>query len=286
MYAAPAARNREAGILPAMLLTSSPLPGWPDTRPLGSVPIREAAGLLLPHDGGPVADLRDQPERWALLTDVTAALRRGVPVLGWGTGAALLGRALGAQIHGPDGGLEWAALPRGAQVHSWAGEMPRHWTQGRAAAWATPDLPGWVRTAFLAALPGWADRTPGSPLEELGGVPTLEGVVTEFYARARRDPLLGPVFAAHVEDWPAHLGRVTAFWVTLLGGDADLAPWRGNLNAAHAGLGVRGEHLRAWLTLWETTARDLLPAPAADLLTARARAMGARLGGPGSRQRA
>ena len=47
MYAAPPAPNREAGILPAMLLTSSPLPGWPDAHPLGSVPIREAAGLLL-----------------------------------------------------------------------------------------------------------------------------------------------------------------------------------------------------------------------------------------------
>jgi len=269
-----------------MLLTSSPLPGWPDTHPLGTVPIGEAAGLLLPHDGGPVADLRDRPERWALLTDVTAALRRGVPVLGWGTGAALLGRALGAAIHGSEGSLEWASPPRGAQVHSWAGEVPRHWTHGRAVAWAAPDLPDTVRADFLAALPGWADRMPGSPLEEVGGVPPLAAVVTEFYARARRDPLLGPVFAAHVTDWPAHLGRVTAFWVTLLGGDADLAPWRGNLNAAHAGLGVRGEHLRAWLTLWETTARDLLPAPAADLLTARARAMGAQLGGAGSRQRA
>lgn len=286
MYAAPPARNREAGILPAMLLTSSPLPGWLDTHQRGTVPIREAAGLLLPHDGGPVADLREQPARWALLTDVAAALRRGVPVLGWGSGAALLGRALGAAIRRSEGGLEWAALPRGAQAHTWAGEVPLHWTQGRAVAWAAPELPEVVRADFLAALPGWADRTPGSPLEEVGGVPALEAVVTEFYTRARRDPLLGPVFAAHVTDWPAHLGRVTAFWVTLLGGDEDFTPWRGNLNAAHAGLGVRGEHLRAWLTLWETAARDLLPAPAADLLTARARAMGARLGGRSSRQRA
>ncbi|WP_189067865.1 group III truncated hemoglobin [Deinococcus radiotolerans] len=259
-----------------MLLSASPLPGWPDVQPLDPATLAGAAGVLLPHDGGPVADLRDQPQRWALLTDVTAALRRGVPVLGWGTGAALLGRALGARVHGA-AGAERAALPRGASPHAWRGDVPLHWTQGRAVAWADPELPERVRTEFLAALPGWADRTPGSPLEEVGGLPALEAVVTEFYARARRDPLLGPVFEAHVQDWPAHLARVTAFWATMLGG-RDLTRWRGNLNAAHAGLGVRGEHLQAWLALWSATAHDLLPPPAADLLTRRAGAMGARLG--------
>lgn len=244
-----------------------------------------AAGLLLPHDGLPVADVRAHPERWETLTLLTAALRRGVPVLAWGSGAALLGRALGAAVTATDGAApDWSALPRGAQAHAWTAGQPLHWTVGRAVAWAGPQVPPPVLTSFLAALPGWSDRRPGSPLESVGGAAAVREVVTAFYARARADALLGPVFAAHVADWPAHLERVTDFWVTLLGGEPGRAAWRGNLNSAHAGLGVRGAHLGRWLALWDETAREVLPADAAALLSARAAVMGERLGrAPGAK---
>ncbi|GAA0518705.1 group III truncated hemoglobin [Deinococcus depolymerans] len=264
------------------LLSTPPLPTPELTGPRWTVQaatpdaLAGAPGLLLPHDGLPVADVRAHPERWQTLTLVTGALRRGVPVLGWGSGAALLGRALGAAV--TPGTPDCSALPRGAQAHAWAGTQPLHWTVGRAVAWAETDLPPALLSAFLAALPGWSDRTPGSPLEAVGGVVAVRAVVTAFYARARADRLLGPVFAAHVTDWPAHLERVTAFWVTLLGGEPGAAAWRGNLNAAHAGLGVRAAHLGRWLALWDATAREVLPADAAALLSARAAVMGERLG--------
>ncbi|GGR47004.1 hypothetical protein GCM10008959_05090 [Deinococcus seoulensis] len=270
------------------LLSTSPLPlpgqpgpdlsGWA-VQAARPERLAGASGLLLPHDGLPVADVRAHPERWEVLALVTGALRRGVPVLGWGSGAALLGRALGAAVTASGGSApDRSALPRGAQAHAWAGGQPLHWTVGRAVAWAEAQVPPPVLTSFLAALPGWSDRRPGSPLEEVGGVAAVREVVTAFYVRARADDLLGPVFAAHVEDWPAHLERVTDFWVTLLGGEPGRAAWRGNLNAAHAGLGVRAAHLNRWLALWDETARDLLPADAAALLSARAAVMGERLG--------
>lgn len=266
------------------LLSLTPLPGW--AGPGGVVAARAgalptASGLLLPHDGLPVADVRDRPERWVALGLVAEALRRNVPVLGWGSGAALLGRALGAAVvpAGAHGGVDWSPLPRGAVVHAWGGEVPLHWSHGRATAWADVTLPVRIRAEFLAALPGLTDRQPGSPLEVVGGPVAVQAVVTEFYARARQDALLGPVFAAHVRDWPAHLRHVTAFWVTMLGGaEGPLPAWRGNLNGAHAGLGIGGAHLRAWLALWAGTARDLLPPDAAEVLVTRAAAMGARLG--------
>lgn len=37
-------------------------------------------------------------------------------------------------------------------------------------------------------------------------------VVTEFYAAIREHPGLGPVFAAHVTDWPAHEAKIAGFW--------------------------------------------------------------------------
>jgi hemoglobin len=40
----------------------------------------------------------------------------------------------------------------------------------------------------------------------------IRRVVEAFYVKARRDPLLGPVFNALVEDWDAHIDKVSAFW--------------------------------------------------------------------------
>src|SRR5215213_5321400 len=40
-------------------------------------------------------------------------------------------------------------------------------------------------------------------------------VIDAFYAKVRRDPILGPVFDDIIQDdWPAHLERITSFWLT------------------------------------------------------------------------
>ena len=48
----------------------------------------------------------------------------------------------------------------------------------------------------------------------------IRDLVHTFYARVRRDPLIGPIFNRVVEDWPAHLDKLCAFWssVTLMTG--------------------------------------------------------------------
>ncbi|KEO52710.1 hypothetical protein TP2_07145 [Thioclava pacifica DSM 10166] len=40
----------------------------------------------------------------------------------------------------------------------------------------------------------------------------IDRVVTRFYERVRGHSMLGPVFAAHVEDWPEHEAKVARFW--------------------------------------------------------------------------
>ncbi|ANE44928.1 hypothetical protein SU48_10335 [Deinococcus puniceus] len=123
-------------------------------------------------------------------------------------------------------------------------------------------------------------HTPATPLESIGGEAVLRPLLADFYAQARADGVLGPVFAAHVSDWEAHLEAVTAFWVTMLGGGTELGSqrWRGNLNHIHAPLGVRGVHLARWLALFRTAAEAHLPPDAAQVLISRAEAMGQRLG--------
>lgn len=101
-------------------------------------------------------------------------------------------------------------------------------------------------------------------------------LVHGFYDRVRVDPLLAPVFAAHIadEDWPAHLGRMCAFWssVALMTGR-----YHGRPMQAHAPLRVEFFHFDRWLALFRETARALTPPAAAAHFIERAERVAASL---------
>jgi hemoglobin len=96
----------------------------------------------------------------------------------------------------------------------------------------------------------------------------IERLVRTFYARAREDALLGPVFAAHVDDWDSHIARICDFWssVALMTGVYHGQPLR-----AHLPLPVDAAHFTRWLELFEQTARDLCPQAAVAHFMERAR---------------
>lgn len=96
----------------------------------------------------------------------------------------------------------------------------------------------------------------------------IQRLVTAFYARAREDALLGPVFGAHVADWDAHLARMCSFWasVALMSGS-----YHGNPMGRHLGLPIDARHFDRWLALFEETAAEVCPPPAADHFIERAR---------------
>jgi hemoglobin len=98
--------------------------------------------------------------------------------------------------------------------------------------------------------------------------PMIERLVREFYGRARKDTLLGPVFAAHVADWDDHIARICDFWssVALMTGRYHGQPLR-----AHLPLKVDAPHFARWLALFEETARDLCPPAAVAHFMERAR---------------
>ncbi len=101
----------------------------------------------------------------------------------------------------------------------------------------------------------------------------LEAQVRAFYATAREDPLLGPVFA-RVEDWEHHIARITSFWGNVALGTRE---YQGNPMGAHLPLDLSGAHFSRWLELWEQTAERILPPDAADLLIGRAHRIAASL---------
>ena len=106
--------------------------------------------------------------------------------------------------------------------------------------------------------------------------PDVARLVAHFYARARADALLGPVFEAAVSDWPHHLAQLTAFWAAQLRGRGT---YRGAPIAAHMALADRiaPDMFDTWLALWAEAAHAMMPPTEAATLVARARAIAERL---------
>jgi hemoglobin len=96
----------------------------------------------------------------------------------------------------------------------------------------------------------------------------IERLVRRFYDKVRRDPELGPIFEARIDDWEPHLQRMFAFWssLALMSGR-----YHGEPMAKHLPLPVDAAQFDRWLSLFEETARELCDGPAADHFIVRAR---------------
>ncbi len=119
-----------------------------------------------------------------------------------------------------------------------------------------------------------------SALSERVDEEVIRAVVEDFYSTAKLDPLLGPVFEMHVEDWAGHMATMRKFWVTVLLGERR---YFGDPLAKHSGVPeMSAEHFRRWLAVFsDTLAKHCAPSDAmAWEATARRMgfAMSARLG--------
>lgn len=91
----------------------------------------------------------------------------------------------------------------------------------------------------------------------------IRNLVHVFYARVRCDPLLGPIFNTRVEDWPAHLDKLCAFWSSVL---LMTGRYKGTPMKAHMELpGIAPAHFERWLALFHATAKEVCPRSAAGL---------------------
>lgn len=111
-------------------------------------------------------------------------------------------------------------------------------------------------------------RFPVTPAE-------IDAVVADFYALVRQHPGLGPVFARHVTDWPAHEARIAAFWRNAILYERG---YDGSPMVAHKEAGdVRPGMFEPWLGLFDVALRRNLPAETAAAWGALARRIGASL---------
>ncbi len=91
--------------------------------------------------------------------------------------------------------------------------------------------------------------------ERLGGRSGISRLVKWFYARARYDDVLEPIFKAHIHDWARHIPSLIEFWVRMTGGPSSYA---GSLTASHRPLALEARHFTVWLQWWDRTCREVL----------------------------
>jgi len=108
-----------------------------------------------------------------------------------------------------------------------------------------------------------------------GGGITEEAIrrlVDRFYVRARRDELLGPVFARAVgegdEAWTAHLARLADFWSSVM---LTSGRYHGDPFSVHLRLpGLNPAMFDRWLALFGETCAEVFEPDVADAFCDRA----------------
>ena len=90
----------------------------------------------------------------------------------------------------------------------------------------------------------------------------IDLVMTRFYAKVRKDPVLGPIFDGHIDNWPEHEAKIAAFWRNAIMFERS---YDGNPMRAHMMAGdVRADHFDGWLALFDGVLETTLPAESAN----------------------
>lgn len=94
-------------------------------------------------------------------------------------------------------------------------------------------------------------------------------LVDRFYAKVRKDALIGGVFNQAIDDWPHHLEKLSAFWSAVM---LTTGRYKGNPMAAHLMHRdeIRPAMFERWLKLWGETARETLDEHGAASVIAKA----------------
>lgn len=102
----------------------------------------------------------------------------------------------------------------------------------------------------------------------------IRRVVDEFYARARRDDVIGPVFNRVIPEpeWPAHLDKIADFWSSMLLGSGR---YNGRPMPKHMAIPELSDlHFMRWLRLFRETVQQVCPPDIAALFVERSERIG------------
>lgn len=105
-------------------------------------------------------------------------------------------------------------------------------------------------------------------------------LVRTFYAKIRKDQVLGPIFNNTITNWENHLELLTDFWETQL---FLKRKYHGNPVTAHQEMdekmnhSITSEHFGLWLNLWLETIDELFKGEVAWIAKNRAQKMSTML---------
>ncbi|WP_136481399.1 group III truncated hemoglobin [Cognatitamlana onchidii] len=109
-------------------------------------------------------------------------------------------------------------------------------------------------------------------------------LVSQFYAKVRRDDILGPFFNDLITDWDSHINRLTTFWESSLFITRKLEQrYQGDPLEAHIKVdkvnnhAITELHFGLWLNLWFQTIDEFFAGDYAENAKRRARKMGSFL---------
>ncbi|MCW5517185.1 group III truncated hemoglobin [Muriicola sp. Z0-33] len=105
-------------------------------------------------------------------------------------------------------------------------------------------------------------------------------LVRTFYAKIRKDEILGPIFNAIIRDWESHFSLLTDFWETQLflnrkySGNPVLVHQEVDDKMNHS---LTPEHFGYWINLWFSTIDELFEGENAWIAKNRAQKMSTML---------
>lgn len=96
----------------------------------------------------------------------------------------------------------------------------------------------------------------------------IKKMVDLFYAKVRKDDLIGPIFKEKIQNhWAEHLTKLYSFWQSVLLGEQT---YTGFAFPPHAQLPITKEHFDRWLALFTETVDSLFAGSRADEAKSRA----------------
>lgn len=85
-------------------------------------------------------------------------------------------------------------------------------------------------------------------IKDIENIDDIKKMVNTFYAKARKDDLIGPIFNDKIQNhWPEHLEKLYSFWQSIL---LDKRTYNGYPFPPHAKLPIEKEHFDRWLSLF------------------------------------
>lgn len=106
------------------------------------------------------------------------------------------------------------------------------------------------------------------PIKDIENLDDIKKMVNTFYAKVRKDDLIGPIFNDKIQDhWAEHLEKLHSFWQGIL---LNERTYTGHPFPPHAQLPIGKEHFNRWLALFVETVDNLYMGDVADEAKARA----------------